>query len=100
MAERISRLVALGLESVGAIKQSATFEMLGFSVENLRLHIERQFLPGMSWDNRSSWQIDHITPISTATCEDDVIRLNQLSNLRPLWARQNNTKRDKREFLL
>lgn len=92
MAERVSRLMAWALASVGAIKRSATFDMLGYTPAQLKAHIEKQFLPRMSWDNRSEWEIDHITPISTATCEADVVALNQLANLRPLWAIDNNRK--------
>jgi hypothetical protein len=100
MAERVSRLMAWALASVGAIKSSATFELLGYTPTQLKAHIEKQFTQGMSWDNRSEWELDHITPISTATCEADVIALNQLSNLRPLWADQNNRKNSRRHFLI
>jgi hypothetical protein len=54
----------------------------------------------MGWDNFGKWHIDHIVPISTADTKDDVVRLNQLSNLRPLWREANLAKLDKREFLI
>lgn len=92
MAERVSRLLCWSLVSVGAIKRSATFDLLGYTPADLVAHFERQFVDGMSWDNRHLWHIDHITPISTARTEADVIRLNQLSNLRPLWATDNMRK--------
>jgi hypothetical protein len=85
---------------VGAIKTSPTFEALGYSVLEFVTHIERQFSGGMSWSNMSEWQIDHIIPISSAKSEDDVFALNQLSNLRPMWALENNRKSAKREVLL
>lgn len=100
MAERVSRLMAWALASVGAIKRSATFDLLGYTPAQLKTHIEKQFTQGMSWANRSEWEIDHITPISTATCEADVIALNQLSNLRPLWALNNNQKNNRRQHLI
>lgn len=92
MAERVSRLLCWALASVGAIKRSATFDMLGYSPAQLVAHIEQNFTEGMSWENRREWHIDHITPISLATSVEDVIRLNQLSNLRPLWAKENMSK--------
>lgn len=98
--ERLSRLMALSLQKVGGVKTSPTVEMLGFSAEELRLHIERQFLPGMSWDNRAKWHLDHIVPTHTARTVDDVIALNQLSNLRPLWSAQNLKKQGRRLTLL
>lgn len=100
VAERLSRLMAWALRDVGAIKTSPTLEVLGFTAAQLKKHIERQFLPGMSWENRRLWQLDHIIPISQAKTKEDVIRLNQLSNLRPLWAKANNEKRDKIVTLL
>lgn len=74
--------------------------MLGYTPAQLREHIERQFLPGMSWENRAKWQVDHITPISTAKTLEDIIALNQLSNLRPLWALNNNQKNNRRQHLI
>lgn len=100
LAERVSRLLSMALAAVGAVKAGSTFSMLGYTPHELRAHIERQFLRGMTWDNRDEWEIDHITPISTAVTKDDVIALNQLSNLRPLWSLHNNQKSSKRHFLL
>jgi hypothetical protein len=100
MQARLSRLHRHALSQIGAIKKSPTFESLGYSVDEFVTHIERQFKDGMSWKNMSEWQIDHIIPISSAKTEDDVVALNQLSNLRPMWAADNNKKKDKREVLL
>jgi hypothetical protein len=83
-----------------AIKTSPTFEQLGYSAEDFVAHIERQFLKGMGWHNMSRWQIDHIVPVSEAKTENDVVALNQLSNLRPMWADENNAKKDKRTSLI
>lgn len=100
MHARLSRLHRHAISQINAIKRSPTFEALGYSVEEFVTHIERQFMDGMSWDNMSEWQIDHIVPISSAKTEQDVIALNQLSNLRPMWAADNNRKKAKREVLL
>jgi len=100
MQSRLSRLHRHALSQVNAIKKSPTFHSLGYSVEDFVTHIERQFHDGMSWDNMSDWQIDHIIPVSSAKTEQDVIALNQLSNLRPMWAVDNNRKKNKREVLL
>ena len=100
MQARLSRLHRLALAKVGAIKTSPTFEQLGYTVDEFITHLERQFLPGMSWDNMDRWQIDHIVPSSEAKTVEDVVRLNQLSNLRPMWAEDNNKKKNKRVTLL
>jgi hypothetical protein len=49
----------------------------------------------MGWHNMKDWQIDHILPISQPRIVDDVVALNQLSNLRPMWAEENNAKKAK-----
>jgi hypothetical protein len=85
---------------VGAIKSSPTFDQLGYSVCEFVAHIERQFLPGMGWHNMRDWQIDHIVPVSEAKTERDVVALNQLPNLRPMWAKENNAKKARRVSLL
>ena len=44
----------------------------------------------MNWDNYGSfWSIDHIIPISSAKTEEDVLKLNHFSNLRPLCSYKN-----------
>lgn len=100
LQSKISRLVRFAIDGVGCKKNFKTFEWLGYTALELRLHIERQFTSGMSWENKSEWQIDHIIPCSTAKDENDVWHLNQLSNLRPLWAKENNAKKNKIEFLI
>lgn len=95
MQARVSRLHRHALSKVGAIKKSATFEQLGYSVDEFVQHIERQFLSGMGWHNMRQWQIDHIVPTSTAKSEADVVALNQLPNMRPMWAKENNAKKAK-----
>lgn len=100
MQARLSRLHRHALSQVGAIKTSKTFEQLGYTASEFVRHIERQFLPRMGWHNMSEWQVDHIIPVSSAKSEEDVVALNQLSNLRPMWAVDNNAKKDKRLSLL
>lgn len=100
MAARLSRLHRHALRQIEAIKKSPTFDSLGYSVCEFVAHIERQFSGGMGWNNMHEWQIDHIIPISTAKSIDDVIALNQLANLKPLWAKDNNKKKAQIHSLL
>ena len=67
---------------------------LGYTYEQLKQHIESQFVEGMSWENRSDWHIDHIKPISVFLKEGikDPAIINALSNLQPLWAKENLSK--------
>lgn len=79
-------------------------DLVGYTLSDLMRHLERQFLPGMSWDNREKWHIDHIRPISSFEFSDlndpSIKDCWSLANLRPLWASDNMSKNDKRIFLL
>jgi hypothetical protein len=73
--------------------------LVGYSVKELMKHLEKSFLPGMSWENINEWHVDHIIPISAFNYEttDDVDfkRCWSLNNLRPLWASDNLKKNNK-----
>lgn len=80
------------------------FDLLGYSLDELKAHLERQFVRGMGWANMGEWHIDHIVPLAsfTITGPDDpeLRRAWALPNLRPLWAADNLRKHAKREVLL
>ena len=71
-------------------------DTLGYSVDELKQHIESKFLDGMSWDNYGEWHIDHVIPIAAfnySSIEDfDFKRCWALKNLQPLWANDNLRK--------
>lgn len=75
-------------------KNSSTFKMLGYSVVELKTHLEDNFMPGMSWENRPLWHIDHKRPLASFNIktEADVIEAWSLSNLQPLWSSDNIKK--------
>jgi hypothetical protein len=79
-------------------KSASTLQLLGCSIEQVRAHLEAQFLPGMSWDNWTSdgWHIDHIRPCATFDLSDPEQQRAcfHYSNLQPLWASDNCAKRD------
>lgn len=70
--------------------------MFPYTPEDLAVHLERQFLPGMGWHNRSDWHIDHIKPISSFDIRHwDSAAWREcfaLENMRPLWAADNMRK--------
>lgn len=78
-------------------KEKRSHEILGCSFDEARAHIERQFQPGMTWENYGQWVIDHIFPISKV----DLMNVNQVqivcryTNLQPLWKKDNAIKGDK-----
>jgi hypothetical protein len=88
------------LKRVGAKKKQKTMQLLGCTTDDLKAHIERQFVKGMTWENRHLWHLDHIIPLASAKMESEVLALCHFTNLRPCWAVENIKKSDKREFLL
>jgi hypothetical protein len=70
--------------------------LLGYTLADLMAHLERQFLPGMSWENRSEWHIDHRRPVSSfnflSVDDPEFLECWALSNLQPLWAADNIRK--------
>lgn len=70
--------------------------LVDFTNMQLKKHLENQFKEGMTWENYGEWHIDHITPISAfsfeKTSDVDFKKCWSLSNLRPLWAKENLQK--------
>ena len=73
-------------------KISSTFKMIGCTPQELKDHLEKQFVDNMNWDNRGQWHIDHIKPLASAESEEDLINLCHYTNLQPLWAEDNLKK--------
>jgi len=83
---------ALASKRIGPISN-----LIGCTGKELVVHLESQFEPGMSWDNRSEWHIDHIAPISSFNLLDPEQRAkaSHYTNLQPLWAKENLQKGNK-----
>ena len=73
--------------------------LVGYSLEKLKLHLESKFVDNMKWENYGEWHIDHIKPISSFQIIDpwceEFKQCWALSNLRPLWAFDNLSKGSK-----
>ena len=71
-------------------------DILGYSKEELKNHLEKQFTKDMTWEafRNGDIHIDHIKPQSLFNLKDinDVKKCWSLSNLQPLWARDNIKK--------
>lgn len=73
-------------------------DLLGYGAEELKSHIERQFIGGMTWDGFMAGEIhiDHIVPVSSFKIESpdspEFRACWALSNLRPMWAKDNLSK--------
>lgn len=76
-----------------------------YSLDDLMRHLERQFLPGMTWENYGTmWHIDHIVPRSLFDYDSpehpEFKAAWALWNLRPLGANDNIRKNARRTHLI
>lgn len=78
--------------------------LVGYTIDDLVRHLERQFTRGMSWDNRGDWEIDHIRPLSgfqyDSTNDPAFREAWGMANLRPLWGDDNRSKSATRTHLI
>lgn len=78
-------------------------DLVGYTLEKLKSHLEKQFSSGMNWDNYGvkGWTIDHKIPIKAFHFETsydfDFKRCWAINNLRPMWHIENIKKKDKLE---
>jgi hypothetical protein len=93
---RISKRILAAL-SRGLKKAGPTTELLGCDIPTLRAHLEALFLPGMTWENRRLWHVDHIRPCASFNLLDPEQQrcCFHYTNLQPLWAPDNIRKSDK-----
>lgn len=73
-----------------------SFELVGCSAEFLKQHLERQFQPGMTFENYGKWHVDHIRPCASFDLQDpkQAAECFNWRNLQPLWAADNIRKSD------
>lgn len=78
------------------IKSASVLTFIGCSVEELKRHLEKRFVNGMSWDNYGfyGWHIDHIKPCAAfdLSISEQQALCFHYTNLQPLWATENKSK--------
>ena len=75
-------------------KKKRTQEYLGYTIQDLMIHLESTFQDGMTWDNYGEWHVDHIIP-KTKFDENQVRECFALTNLQALWMVDNIKKSNK-----
>jgi len=74
---------------------------VGYTLEDLKFRLEKQFAENMTWNNygKKGWEIDHKIPIAAFNFETptdtDFKKCWALKNLQPLWSAENIRKQDK-----
>jgi hypothetical protein len=89
------------IRAQGASKSQRSEQLLGCTWDEVKIHLEQQWLPKMSWGNHSNgpgnWNIDHIRPLSSFDLSDPEQQRQAFhyTNLQPLWWEDNMAKSDK-----
>lgn len=116
LKRNVSNSIYCALKRYGFSKDfNSTFKHLPYTPDDLKNHLESQFESWMTWDNWGvydpktwddndsstwTWQIDHIIPHSNFTyksmSENDFLLCWNLSNLRPLSAKENCRDRNRK----
>lgn len=77
-------------------KTGSAVRDLGCSIGELKIHLEKQFQEGMTWENYGlhGWHIDHIKPLVSfdLTNREQFLKACHYTNLQPLWAKDNLSK--------
>lgn len=107
LSVNIRSLIRQSFKKKGYKKNTKTYKILDCSFEKFKKHLQKQFKTWMSWDNygkytgefNEGWDIDHKIPLSSATTEEELIKLCHYDNLQPLCSKVNREiKRDKIDF--
>jgi hypothetical protein len=93
LSSRLRNYLLRALKSQNTKKYISAVDLVGCTMKELKLYIESQWLPGMTWANhtRKGWHIDHIKPTNTFDLTDikQQKQCFHYTNLRPLWATDN-----------
>jgi hypothetical protein len=82
------------IKKANASKCLSASTLIGMPIADFKIYIESLFEPGMSWENRSEWHLDHKKPCAAF----DLTNIGQQkkcfhwSNFQPLWKKDNNSK--------
>jgi hypothetical protein len=90
---KLRRAVIGAFKRIKHNKPSNTQSLLGCTWEEAKAHFESLFQEGMSWENHGEWHIDHVRPVASFA-QDELYLMNHISNLQPLWAKDNLQKSD------
>lgn len=115
LRELFSSVIRAALKrNYGSKKGSSFLKKITYSINELKIHLESQFEPWMTWENWGSykgktwddndqstwvWNIDHIIPQSkfpySSMDDENFKKCWALDNLRPLSAKENYIKGDR-----
>ena len=90
LRDRLYRAIKRGLKFKSASK------LVGCSIDELKEHLSKQFVEGITWENYGKWHIDHIRPCDSfdLTDKDQQMVCFHYFNLQPLLGTENQSKKD------
>lgn len=94
LAIRLRTRLAQAVRLTGTGKSAGTFDLVGCTSQELKAHIEAQFVDGMTWENRDKWHVDHVRPLASFDLTDPEQQRQAMhfSNIAPVWATDNRVK--------
>ncbi len=96
LAQRFRTALWQNIKDNRLSKYKKTFDMLPYTFDELKEHLEKNFQEGMTWENYGEWHIDHVIPQSnfsyTTTDSDEFKICWSLNNLKPMWGKVNLSK--------
>lgn len=87
----------------GKVRSGHTIDLLGCSINELKIWLQRSFTLEMNWENYGSyWEIDHIRPCASFDLSkpDEQKHCFNYTNLQPLTINQNRVKNDSYEEIV
>ena len=85
----------------GKVKSKRTMDLLGTSIDNLWIHLEKSFKLGMTKNNYGKiWQVDHKIPCAAfdLTKPKEQVKCFHFTNLQALFVKENLSKGAKLEW--
>lgn len=67
---RLRSRLSEALKRQATVKKETTMKLIGCDMPTFKVHLESLFLPGMNWENRSLWHMDHKIPCIEAQAPD------------------------------
>lgn len=82
------------LNARGKKKAAKSTELLGCTISEFKKHLENLFAPGMSWNNKKEWHLDHIQPCASfdLSKKEEQLKCFHYTNYQPLWSIENYKK--------
>ena len=93
---RIHQILDYIISDTKPVRLRTSMDFLGCDIASFKVHIEEQFQPGMSWDDPTTFVLDHIIPVAWFDLSEPVHQdiCFHYTNFQPLTPEENAKKAD------